>query len=46
MKEKEKEKKHYSKPLLLNYGNADQLILGGTSAGDESTGPQTSLFKA
>ncbi len=46
MKQKEKQKRIYSKPKLVSYGNADQLILGGTSAGDESAGSQGSLFKA
>ena len=39
------EKQPYSKPTLVSYGNADELILGGTSAGNEGTGPQTTLFK-
>ncbi len=45
MKQQEKQKKRYSKPKLVSYGNADDLILGGTSSGDESSGPQTSLYK-
>lgn len=44
-KESNNEKQPYSKPTLVSYGNADELILGGMSAGDEGSGPQTTLFK-